>query len=115
MNTTVYSIHYVQSFRSDVIQHNIGCEDAVAYGVYVYPNGAIDAMHMLLNGNVYGFSQMCRKKDTYYKLFGTQQDYDELFRKSATIVKEHLIGAINRGGAQALIIDWKAEPNKISK
>lgn len=71
-----YTIHYVRSYRRDLIESYFGCGKSVVYGTYLYPMGLVDALFALSNSHIYGFNANCQRKDTYIKLFGEAQDYD---------------------------------------
>ena len=66
----VYTIHYVKSYRRDLIENNFGCGKSIVYGTYLHNLGAVDALYALTNSNIYGFNANCQRKDTYMKIFG---------------------------------------------
>jgi hypothetical protein len=65
-----YTIHYVRSYRQDLIESYFGCGKSIVYGTYLHPLGLVDALYALSNSHVYGFNANCQRKDTYIKLFG---------------------------------------------
>lgn len=65
-----YTIHYVRSYRRDLVEANFGCGKSVVYGTYLYPLGTVDALYALTNSYIYGFNAGCQRKDTYAKIFG---------------------------------------------
>lgn len=105
----VYTIHYVRSYRNDLIPNNFGCQKSVVYGVYLYPLGPVDALYALMNSQIYGFSSGCQRKLTYIKLFGDAQDYSKLMDINESIISQ-IIQSLTRGGARAVIINWKHFP-----
>lgn len=74
----VYTIHYLRSYRHDLVQNNLGCGKSVVYGVYLYPLGAVDALYAHMNGHTVGISTNCNHPATYMKLFGDAQDYSKI-------------------------------------
>jgi len=105
----VYTVHYVRSYRRDVVENNFGCGKAVAYGTYLYPLGPVDALYALMNGHIYGFNANCQRKDTYLKLFGEAQDYQQLVTLGAQTGATVEAG-IGRTGVKKVIIEWKYLP-----
>lgn len=71
----VYTVHYVRSYRRDLVDSYFGCGKAIVYGTFLYPMGTVDALYALMNPHVYGINANCQRKDTYVKLFGEAQDY----------------------------------------
>jgi hypothetical protein len=55
---TVYTVHYLRSYREDVIESNFGCSKSILYGTYEYPNGAVDALYVLTN-SLFEFNTQC--------------------------------------------------------
>ncbi len=74
----MFSVNYVQSYRSDLIKKNLGCGNSIAYGNYIYPKGIIDALYMISNLHVYSINFDCQRKETFAKIFGYSQDYENL-------------------------------------
>ena len=105
----VYSIHYLKSYRGDLVSNNFGCGKSIAYGTYVYPLGPVDALYALINSHVYGFSSNCQRPATYVKLFGDAQDYDILLKDTAAVVN-HMTQTLRRVPTKNVIIDWKYMP-----
>lgn len=104
-----YTIHYLRSYRKDLVDANFGCGKSIVYGTYLYPLGIVDGLYALSNGHIYGINSQCQRKDTYVKLFGEAQDFPLLVSKGSAIIDE-VAGAINRAGTRKIIIDWKYLP-----
>ncbi len=66
----IYTIHYLRSYRRDLVDGYFGCGKAIVYGTYLHPLGAVDALYALMNPHVYGINANCQRKDTYIKIFG---------------------------------------------
>lgn len=105
----VYTIHYLRSYRNDLIQNYYGCSKAIVYGVYLYPMGPVDAMFALMNPHIYGFGSNCQRKATYLKLFGDAQDYSKLLDINESIMNQ-ISQTLNRANTKSIIIDWKYLP-----
>jgi hypothetical protein len=104
-----YTIHYLKSYRSDLVEKNFGCGQSIVYGTYLFPMGPVDALYTLLNANMYGFNGQCQRKDTYIKLFGSAQNYDLLMDPNPSIV-DMIANAVSRSNTKKVIIDWKHLP-----
>ena len=96
----VYTIHYLRSYRNDLLQTNFGCGKSIVFGTYLYPLGPVDALYVLINGHQVGVSSSCNRPATYIKLFGDAQDYSKI----GPSMYNQLDSVINRG---TVIIDWK--------
>lgn len=107
----VFTIHYLRSYRPDLIQKNFGCEKSIVYGTYLYPMGPVDALYALLNPHTYsGLNANCHRSETYIKLFGDDQEYEQLMGNPADVVK-NIYNKIGRLSArQKVIVDWKYLP-----
>lgn len=105
-----YTIHYLRSYRRDVIEQNFGCGHSVVYGTYLHPMGLVDALYMLANSHVYNFNSNCQRKHTFVKLFGWAQDYEQLSTNTAQVA-EVIANSLNRVGSREIIIDWKYPAN----
>lgn len=46
---TVYTVHYLRSYREDVVENNFGCSQSILYGTYEFPSGTVDALYVLTN------------------------------------------------------------------
>jgi hypothetical protein len=107
----IYTLHYVKSYRRDVVDNNFGCGKSMVYGTYIHPLGAVDGLYTLMNSHIYGFNGVCQRKDTYIKIFGEAQDFSQLTTQTNVIV-DQINGAINRIPTKKLIIDWKYLPEE---
>jgi hypothetical protein len=110
----IYTLHYVRSYRRDLVESYFGCGKSVVYGTYLYPLGPVDALYALMNSHVYGFNANCQRKDTYLKLFGAAQDYAQLIGLGGQIVST-VEAAVGRTGIKKLVIDWKYLPEEAGK
>ena len=84
----VYTIHYIRSYRKDLVQNNFGCGKSIVYGTYLYPIGEVDALYALMNSHVYGFSANCNRPATYIKMFGDAQDYAQLMKADSNRIEQ---------------------------
>ena len=98
----VYTIHYVRSYRKDLVRNNFGCGKSVVFGTYLYPIGAVDALHGLLNPHEFGFSAECGRPATYIKLFGDAQNYTKLLKLDGQILRS-MSQVLDRTRAQTII------------
>jgi len=99
----VYTIHYLRSYRNDLLQNNFGCGKSVVYGTYLYPIGPVDALYALMSGHSIGVSVSgCQRPATYMKLFGDAQDYSKI----QPAMYSAMTNALNRARG-TVIIDWK--------
>lgn len=99
----VYTIHYLRSYRNDLVQNNLGCGKSVVFGTYLYPLGPVDALYALINGHSVGVpGANCNRPATYIKLFGDAQDYSKI----EPSMYASLTSTITRTRGTA-IIDWK--------
>lgn len=105
----VYTVHYLRTYRHDLIQKYFGCGKAIVYGVYLYPMGPVDAMYALMNPHIYGFSSNCQRKETFLKLFGDAQDYSKIIEINDSILNQISQNLI-RASTKTIIVDWKYLP-----
>ena len=101
---SVFTIPYTRSFRRDTAPDSMGCNHRVAYASFTYPEGPRDALYISMNRHVFKING-CGPKETYAKIFGYAQNYDELI--DAKIVASK----ISSVRENKLIIDWKADKN----
>lgn len=106
----VYTIHYLKTFRRDLIEGSFGCGNAIVYGTYLYPKGLVDALYMLASPHVYGFNSRCQRKETYVKVLGADQDYSKL--SAFGNIENQMHDEISRVSATNIIIDWKYLPEE---
>lgn len=110
----VYTVHYVRSYRRDLVDSYFGCGKAIVYGTFLHPMGAVDALYALMNPHVYGINANCQRKDTYIKLFGEAQDYAELIKlgeQMHTLIEN----AVGRLGSRKAVLEWKYLPKEADK
>lgn len=87
----------------------MGCQQnsTIIYGTYLYPSGAKDALFVYLNQGTYQTRLACRNdQNKFVKLFGTEQDYDELLKADPSIAAEsvkYTVRSIN----PHYIVSWK--------
>lgn len=104
----VYTIHYIKSYRKDLVQNNFGCGKSIVYGTYLYPIGEVDALYALMNSHVYGFSANCNRPATYIKMFGDAQDYAQLVKADSNRLNS--LAQIGNRNRATIIVDWKYLP-----
>ena len=104
-STEVYTISYVRSFRPDLVDDSMGCGFAnIAYSTYTYPSGLEDALNTYQNPGQFQLNLHCKPKNIYAKVFGYEQDYDDL--KNGEDVANNILQRV-APTSRNIIIDWK--------
>lgn len=99
----IYGVNHLKSFTGSIP----GCNEAVVYGSYLYPDGPVDLLKssMDYNTNIQG---RCAHPEKYVKIFGGNQDYQKLIEFSAKAVAANVKSAISRTpGLKGIIINWE--------
>ncbi len=60
----------------------------------------------MLNPGTYNMGSNCRPSNTYVKIFGTAQNYEDLIKSDPGNVANSISGTVNRL-SNKIIVDWK--------
>ena len=86
----------------------MGCLQKVAYGYYQEPEGALDALDIIINAGRYGVSSnACNNPFKAMHVFGSNQNYNVLLSSSADAVATKIKQASGRARADNVIVNWR--------
>lgn len=90
----------------------LGCNhSSIAFGTYTYPMGVKDALYVFLNQGTYQSYVNCPFKHVYVKLFGTEQDYNQILNAEPGTVADRVKQMTSRINPN-YIVDWNCPMDK---
>lgn len=89
-----------------MLSQTMGCDYKIAYGYMQYPDGALDALHIVTEPRSYAFGQDCKHPETFAHLFGSNQNYTNLLEQSPEAVIGKVKSILGRIGIQNVIVNW---------
>lgn len=86
----------------------MGCKQnsTIIYGTYLYPTGAKDAVFVYMNQGTYQTHLSCNNQNNFVKIFGTEQDYEQLIATEPTSVANNVKQSLARLNP-SYVISWK--------
>jgi hypothetical protein len=84
----------------------MGCDYKIAYGYMQYPDGALDALHIVTEPGRYALGQHCKNPEAFAHLFGSNQNYTNLLEQIPQVVAGKAKVILGRAGIRNVILNW---------